>query len=92
MECKGISTPEEILAAVTRSRMEQEERTRTKDIAARVVGHRTIAGTDWPIIDKIERQEFNGKVEWVVVRGLCNGVPRGHVVFRSKRKALIEFG
>jgi len=54
-------------------------------IAERTTGTRTIAGTDWPIIDRVWR---NGPRSWIYVRGLCNGIPAASSEYRTKREAL----
>ncbi len=48
-------------------------------------GHRTVAGTDWPITSYAER---DGPRRWVVTWGLCNGTPAGSTVYRTRREAL----
>lgn len=48
-------------------------RAKTQVVAERNVGIRTLAGTNWPIVDQVKRQVTNGRVEWVATYGLCNG-------------------
>lgn len=44
-------------------------------IESRITGHRTITGTDWPITDQLVRETKRGRPVWVVITGLCAGVP-----------------
>jgi hypothetical protein len=57
-------------------------------IAERVVGSRKVVGTEWPIVDSVERRQYGARVEWVVTRGLCNGIPTSASSFRTRREAL----
>lgn len=57
-------------------------------IEERRVGTRTVAGADFPVIDLVERHEFGGRVEWVLVRGLCNGTPDSAATLATRREAL----
>ena len=56
-------------------------------VAARRRGVRTINGTDWPVTDRLERQQHGRRVSWVVVIGLCNGVPDVSYAWRTYREA-----
>lgn len=60
---------------------------RTK-IAESNVGKRMIAGTEWPVVNQVHRWQRGRQVRWVATFGLCNGVPSGARVFRSRAKAL----
>lgn len=51
-------------------------------------GTRTIAGTDWPVVDQLRR---TGEREWTVVREFCNGVPRASETYRSEARAREAF-
>jgi aldehyde:ferredoxin oxidoreductase len=53
------------------------------------VGTRTVAGTDWPIVDQLWR---TGPRSWEIVRELCNGVPRTSEEYRSESAAREAFG
>lgn len=61
-------------------------------VLERVTGHRRVAGTDWPIVDRVERQEYSGRVEWVLVSALCNGTSDGSRAYTTRRAALEAFG
>lgn len=52
-------------------------------------GHRTIAGTDWPVEDVVYRV---GARRWLVAWGLCNGVPSHSIAYRTRREALEALG
>lgn len=52
------------------------------------VGIRTIVGTEWPVVDQLW---CSGKA-WLVVRELCNGVPRGSEEYSSELAAREAFG
>ncbi len=55
------------------------------------LGARTIGGTDFPIVSRVERRQMPGKrAEWVVVDRLCNGVPREATAYRTQKEALAE--
>jgi hypothetical protein len=59
----------------------------------RARGIRRIAGTEWPIVDQLERQQLPGKrPRWIVVRGLCNGVPDSATEYRRLKEAQAAFG
>lgn len=65
-----------------------------KTIEERQTGVRTIAGTDWPVRDVVQRQTTlttDGvlRVRWAVIRGLCNGAGSGSTVYRTRKDALI---
>lgn len=56
------------------------------------VGTRHRVGTDWPVLDEVRRCQLPGKrPTWVVLRGLCNGVPDGATEHATQREALAEF-
>ena len=48
-----------------------------------LVGRHTMAGTDWPIQNKIERDGH----KWRVTFGLCNGSATGAKIFRTLKAA-----
>lgn len=61
----------------------------TKTIDERTLGHRPIAGTDWPVRDLLTREQIPGRrPQWQIVRGLCNGVPTGVDTYSTRREAL----
>lgn len=69
----------------------------TKLIEERQIGTRRMAGTDWPILDRIERHsndpgEGRRWVRWVIWRGLCNGIPDDGRIYRTRREALEAWG
>lgn len=51
-------------------------------------GTRTIAGTEWPVLDQLHR---TGEREWTVTRELCNGAARGAETYRSESAAREAF-
>lgn len=65
----------------------------TKTIAERETGRRTIAGTEFPVVNRVERRVYgSGRPEWVVTFGLCNGVPSHAVTYETRGDALAAFG
>ena len=54
-------------------------------------GTRKLAGTDWPIVDQLHREQMSGKASWVITRGLCNGIPDKAETFKTKKEALAAF-
>jgi len=56
-----------------------------KSVASITTGHRRAYGTDWPIETAVYRA---GPRRWVVAFNLCNGVPSGTRVCRTRREAL----
>lgn len=52
------------------------------------IGTRTIAGTEWPVVDQLWR---TGERTWEVVRELCNGAPRTTEPYRSEAAAREAF-
>ena len=50
-------------------------------------GTRRIAGTDWPILDQLHREQTGKRVRWIVTRGLCNGIPTGATEYRTLTEA-----
>jgi hypothetical protein len=62
-----------------------------KTVAERQTGERRVCGTDFSVLDKVERHEFSGRVTWVVVRGLCNGVPESAVEHKTRTEALDDY-
>jgi len=56
------------------------------------VGTRVIAGTEWPVVDQLVRVATGRRVEWAVIRGLCNGVPDSATEHRTLREAMDVFG
>lgn len=64
----------------------------TTKIDERVTGHRTIVGTDWPVVDQLLRLACGGgRPRWQIVRGLCNGVPARAENYRTLREAREAF-
>lgn len=60
----------------------------SKVVAERRLGVRVVAGTEWPILNQVRRDERGERVEWILTLGLCNGVPDGSEVYRTRRAAL----
>ncbi len=52
-------------------------------------GTRTLAGTEWPVVDQLHR---TGEREWTVTRELCNGIPRSAETYRSESAAREALG
>lgn len=63
----------------------------TKKIQEKVVSYRLVGGTDFPVFDQLLRQEWNGKVHWQIIRGLCNGVPDSGKRYSTLKEATQEF-
>lgn len=61
-------------------------------VATRETGRRTILGTDWAVENFVERRQEFGKVYWLAVFGLCNGVPDRSERFATKKAALEAAG
>ena len=61
-----------------------------EEIASVQIGIRTLAGTEWEIYDLVERVQLPGSntVEWVLIKGLCNGTADWSKAFRTRREAL----
>lgn len=57
-------------------------------IARKQIGTRKMAGTAWPVEHALDRQTTCGRVTWVVLRYLCNGIPDSAESFKTKRAAL----
>ena len=58
-------------------------------LAERETGRRVLAGTDWPVRDKLVRDQRPGRrPTWEIVRGLCNGIAQRADVYRTRREAL----
>lgn len=55
------------------------------------IGTRTANGTGWGVEHLAQRHEYAGKVEWVLVKYLSNGVCDGSETFRTKRELLAAF-
>lgn len=53
-------------------------------LAQRIVGSRTVAGTDWPVVDQLHR---TGPREWTITRELCDRVSGGHETYASEAAA-----
>jgi hypothetical protein len=52
------------------------------------VSTRLIAGTEWPIMDQLVRDQRLGEhPQWQLVIGLCNGIPDDVLSFRTLRAA-----
>lgn len=60
----------------------------TTVIAEQRAGVRLLAGTEFPVIDRVERQQWGRRVEWVLIVGLCNGIPSWSKSFATKAEAL----
>lgn len=60
-------------------------------VASKVVASKVVLGTEWPVKNVVQRQEFGGKVEWVVLLGWCNGSIQSSSAYRTKREAMAEF-
>lgn len=60
-------------------------------VAERVVGTRTVLGTDYPILDRVIREESGGRPIWSLWAGLCNGLVASVETFRTRRGALAAF-
>lgn len=54
-------------------------------------GVRTIAGTDWPVVTRVERYVRRGRPVWVVLVDLCNGTPSHATLFTTRREALAHY-
>lgn len=52
------------------------------------VGSRVVSGTTFPVENAVDKQVVGGTVRWVVLRGLCNGVPERAVTYKTKREAI----
>jgi hypothetical protein len=62
-------------------------------IRVREQGSRVINGTAWSISSHVERVTYDGRtVEWAVIWNLCNGVPSGRTVCRTRREAIALLG
>ncbi len=61
-------------------------------IASRVLGYRTIMGTDWPIENVVYRCTKWNQVYWHVAFCLCNGVPQYGRNYKTRREALAAAG
>jgi hypothetical protein len=55
-----------------------------KHIADFTIGHRRLAGTDYPVQNVVYRED--GK-KWIVVYALCCGVPSSSTTHRTLREA-----
>lgn len=51
------------------------------------VGTRTVAGTDFPIENTVERDGTSGR-PWLVTFSLCNGIPVATKRYATKREAI----
>ncbi len=60
-------------------------------ITSKVTGKRTLNGTDWPVETILERRPDRGRRQWVLVVGLCNGVPQSTRFYATWRGALNAF-
>lgn len=66
---------------------------RRTDIACGSLGSRTIMGTQHRVEDVVQRvEDHGGSVTWVVLRGLCNGVPDSSEPYKTRREALEAAG
>lgn len=55
------------------------------------IGTRTNNGTGWGVEHLAQRHEYSGKVEWVLVKYLSNGVCDGSETFTTKRALVARF-
>lgn len=83
-----IGTPVALHGGMT-PRGKEDEMTTTTTIDARTTGYRDCLGTRWPIETTLERR---GPRQWIVTRGLCNGVPESVEKYSTRRAALVAFG
>lgn len=61
-----------------------------KRIATVQTGTRTIANTEFPVLDAVERVGEPRVKYWLVIYGLCNGIPQSSRRFTTRREALAE--
>jgi len=61
---------------------------KTREIARVCTGTRLVMGTEWPIESYLTRQEYFGKVRWIITWNLCNGTPSGTEECATKKGAL----
>ncbi len=54
-----------------------------------VTGTRTVLGTDFSVVDTIEREAAH---RWRLTYGICNGIAGGTLLFRTRREALQAIG
>lgn len=59
---------------------------------SKIIGKRTILGTDWPVENIVERREKFGKAYWNVAFAVCNGVPARGENFKTKKAAFKAAG
>ncbi len=63
---------------------------RNRILESRRVGVKHLRGNAFLIEDRLERQQLPGKKPvWVVLRGLCDGVPESHQTFHTLTMARI---
>ena len=65
---------------------------KTKIIKEKTDGHRTITGTDWPIVVEVLREQFDNQRPYWIVRSHCNGIGFHAERFSTRRDALEAFG
>jgi hypothetical protein len=68
-------------AAEKRKEAEKSKRT---VVASVTTGFRWVMGTEWPI----ENQLMKAGKDWLVILGLCNGIPLSSIIFRTKGDAV----
>lgn len=61
-------------------------------LAERVVRYELRAGTELPVLDRLERDQRPGRrPTWIVTRGLCNGTPARADEYRTLTEARAAF-
>jgi hypothetical protein len=62
-------------------------------IVEKTTGTRMINGTEWPIISQLVREQgpHDKRPTWLVVYGLCNGIPVSSQKHQTLSAARIEF-
>jgi hypothetical protein len=65
----------------------------SKVIVEKTTGTRMINGTEWPIISQLVREQgsHDKRPTWLVVYGLCNGIPMSAQKYPTLGAARIEF-
>jgi hypothetical protein len=65
----------------------------SKVIEEKTTGMRMVNGTDWPIVSQLVREQgpHDKRPTWLVVYGLCNGIPVSSQKYQTLSAARIEF-
>lgn len=63
----------------------------TTKVDEKLIGHRTISGIEFPVVDQLLRHKYNGKVHWQILRGLCNGIPDSGKKYKRLKDAVQDF-